>query len=554
MSEIVGRREPGRGASRLYLLGLLALGIPVTTARAQWATTYEQFYLPARHNWEFRDRYRTADRLFNAFDYGHAILYETLWNEPDAPVAELEVKEYDYLTKRVLVRPPRLPLEEGALEVAYAKLAPEAKAMFDWAHTFHRQVYDVWADEAVALEEKDARIIELLEYYRSRSDLAFSSRPKSMDLMDGQFYSLAFRKRYPKFNGLIWAYHWLQVGLYEPLLVAANVSDRKRLVDATVGRFRQMLSAPPASMPYLMPMTPGIAPTFARRYPEAGAIFDNLHMMHDVISDILVSREVPRSAKRQEILRAAALFRDDTAFTIPYEAWLGMGEMMGLNNMGGPAVGFGADLAQPTVERGASMAGMRHGDGMPGMEGMAGVPQRQGGDAQLRAIYERMMSDPVIRERVATDPQLQRMIAALPASAAEGMQGMPGMDHGSMPGMSGSAAGGMTRDGTTLGPDTAVSEERRQAIEFVVRLLADPAVAARVDQEPDLRRLRDDPEVQRRLAELRRAQSQANPTAPSQPGSGRATPRATTPPQRPRPTPAPQPGQPAQPTHQHPPR
>ena len=547
MSEIVRSREPRRRASWRYLLGLLALGLPITV-RAQWATTYEQFYFPAGHNWEFRDNYRAADRLFNAFDYGRATLYETLWSRPDAPVAELEVKEYDYLMRTVLVRPPRLALEEGALEVAYAKLAPEAKAMFDWAHTFRRQMYDVWADESVPLEEKDARAVELLEYYRSRSDLAFSSRPKSMDLMDGQFYSLAFRRKYPKFNGLIWAYHWLQVGLYEPLVVATNATERKRLVDATVARFRRMLSEPPASMPYLMPVTPGIAPTFARRYPEAGAIFDNLHMMHDVISDILVSREVPSSAKRKEILRAAALFRDDTALTIPYEAWLGMGETMGVNNMGGPAVGFGAELARPTVERGASMAGMQHGEGT---EGMAGMQQGQGGsEAQLRAIYERMMSDPVIRERVATDPQLQRMIAALAGGqAAEGGHGMEGMDHGSMPGMSGGAAG-MHMGGSTTG--AAISEERRQAIEFVVRLLSDPAVAARVDQDPDLRRLRDDPEVQRRLAELRRAQSQGSTAAPAQPSSGRATPRTTTQPQRPRTTPAPQPRQPTQPAHQHP--
>src|SRR3954463_6024889 len=49
-------------------------------------SAYEQTYLPAPYNWEFRARYRQADRLFNAFDYGHAILYETLLTRPsDAP-------------------------------------------------------------------------------------------------------------------------------------------------------------------------------------------------------------------------------------------------------------------------------------------------------------------------------------------------------------------------------------------------------------------------------------------------------------------------------------
>ena len=33
-----------------------------------------------------------------------------------------------------------------------------------------------------------------------------------------------------------------------------------------------------------------------------------------------------------------------------------MSEMMGSNNMGGPAVGFTAEFPTPTVERGATMA------------------------------------------------------------------------------------------------------------------------------------------------------------------------------------------------------
>ena len=75
---------------------LLVLAAPLA-ARAQWKTTYETFYLQAPHNWYFRNQYQGADRLFNAFDYGHAILYETLWTKPDAPAALLERRQYDYL-------------------------------------------------------------------------------------------------------------------------------------------------------------------------------------------------------------------------------------------------------------------------------------------------------------------------------------------------------------------------------------------------------------------------------------------------------------------------
>ena len=86
---------------------------------AQWVRTHEQFYLEASHNWQFRDRYQAADRMFNAFDFGHAILYETLLRRPATATQDLEGKWYDRLTKEILVRPPRVPLEEGAIEIGY---------------------------------------------------------------------------------------------------------------------------------------------------------------------------------------------------------------------------------------------------------------------------------------------------------------------------------------------------------------------------------------------------------------------------------------------------
>jgi hypothetical protein len=325
-------------------------------AAAQWSTTYEQFYFADGSNWAFRNTYPAADRLFNAFDYGHAILYERLYTRPDADSSALEQQEYDFITKKLLVRPPRLPVEEAAIEVEYAKLAPEAKQMFDWAHVLHRQVYDVLADERVPRDQKDARIARILAYYKIRPDLAFSSVPKTMDLMEEEYYGRAFRLRYPKFNGLIWAYHWLQVGLYEPLVTAQSLTARRAGVDATTRRFFQMIENAPQHMPRLMPMTAAIAPTFAARYPEVAIIFDNLHGMHDVISDILASPKVPRDRKREVILGVAERYRDSTSYVMSRQEWTEMAGMAGIQNMGGPAVGFTPEFPTPTVERGATMA------------------------------------------------------------------------------------------------------------------------------------------------------------------------------------------------------
>jgi hypothetical protein len=339
---------------RLSLAVMIGIAVP-TGAPAQWVTTHEQFYLQAKHNWQFRERYQAADRMFNAFDFGHAILYETLWTKPGAPASELEQKWYDRLTQKILVEPPRIPLEEAAIEVGYVKLAPEAKAMFEWAHILHRQIYDVLSDPRLTDTQRDAEVALLVAYYKTRRDLAFSSRPKTMALMQEQPYSLAFRKSYPKFNGLIWAYHWLQVGLYEPLLVNGTTEAQQAGVRATVARFWQMLDSVPSRMPHVMPMTSAVAPRFAQRYAEAAIIFDNLHSMHDVISDILANPSVPRDRKRGEILVAARRFRDDTSFVMTVDAWRAMATHMGIENMGGPAVGFLTALPAPTVTYGAVM-------------------------------------------------------------------------------------------------------------------------------------------------------------------------------------------------------
>ncbi|HEV2121377.1 MAG TPA: hypothetical protein VGW38_01210 [Chloroflexota bacterium] len=456
---------------RRVLLGGVALTVGMGTltepASAQWSRVSEQFYLPAKHNWVFRQNYSSADRLFNAFDYGHAILYEELYTKPNAAVARLEEKEYNFLTQRLLKRPPRVPLAEGAIEVAYAKLAPEAKNMFHWAHILHRQIYDVLADERLSDAEKDAAVAEVLAYYKSRPDVAFSSVPKSMDIMDGHYYSLAFRERYPKFNGLIWAYHWLQVGLYEPLLVNNDVASRTKGVNATVGRFWQMLENAPETMPYLMPMTSGVAPTFSARYPEAGIIFDNLHMMHDVISDILASDQVPREQKREEILRAAAMFRDDTSYAISVDEWKMMGEMMGVHNQGGPAVGFLAELPTPTVPRGMSMAGVDH--------------------TQMdHGAHE----DPAAPARPEQDPRA--------GHATPGARSQPGHEGHAMPGMQPGRGG-------IMDPAT------HQAMEFIVRLLSDPQIEARIHADPRLHQLWADPEVQQHLQMMRQMHGAGSP-------------------------------------------
>jgi hypothetical protein len=301
------------------------------------ASSYDQTFLSANHNWAFRKEFAGVDALFNAFDYGHARLYETLWRDPAAARSTLDESEFRFITTKLLRDPPTVALDEGAIAPQWEKLAPEVAAMFDWAHMLHRQIYDVWTDDRIPTSDKDTQVARLIDYYKSRRALAFSCRPKNMNLMEGQPYSLSFRNRFPTYNGLIWSYHWLQMTLYEALLASRNSTQRRQNVDAIVARFWNLIDSSSANLPTEMPQSPQIAPMFSDRYPEAAIIFDNLHSLHDVVSDVLADVRIPRGEKRRRILDAAARYRDDTSSVVTLDEWRSMARAMGLEKMGGPA-------------------------------------------------------------------------------------------------------------------------------------------------------------------------------------------------------------------------
>ncbi|MEP6573727.1 MAG: hypothetical protein ABJD11_13570, partial [Gemmatimonadota bacterium] len=465
-----------RTQPRLSLpLALAAFGIMHSQPMRGQDARNDQFYFPGSFNWAMLKNYPEAARLFNAFDYGHAILYEKLYTGPNAPVAELEAQQFDYITTDLLIRPPRFAVAEEVIEPNYARLAWKAKLMFDWAHTLHRQVYDVYADERLSEQAKDSLVEVLTDYYLSNRNLAFSTSPKSMQLMDGQEFSQVFRQRYPKMNGLIWAYHWLQVGLYEPLIAGKTPAEKKAGVKAVLARFWSMVEDPPNRFPKVMPMTAAVAPEFSRRHPRAAVIFDNLHMMHDIISDVLASTKVPRDRKRAVIYQQLAEFQRSDQNTMTMDDWRNMGTMMGgVGVMGGPALGILLDPptvrasapemeGMPGMDRGApvhhadTMSGMgaggdtvhkrelrgmadSAGGGAPAMDmgrDMSGMAMKMPGDSATQAhmrlmmeMHARMMADPVIHRRMMSDTIMQRlmegMMASMPAGAVGGMMSKPG--------------------------------------------------------------------------------------------------------------------------------
>jgi hypothetical protein len=281
---------------------------------------------------------------------------------------------------------------------------------------------------------------------------------------------------YPRFNGLIWAYHWLQVAVHEPLLAYDTAEERQAAMQALLARFWQMLENPPEALPSEMPMTAAIAPLFTERFPRFAAVFDNLHMMHDVISDILVSNEV--ADKRREIYRQADLFRDPDAMAVTREEWIAMAIGHGLDAQGGPALGI---LHRPAPT-----------DTVPAQHPMRGLILDLLEDEH---VLHRIHAVPELHEAWQDDAvqrhieMMRRMHADVPPEALRDEQVH---DHRPLPPPD--VERGAMRDEPGM----------HQAMQFVLWLLDDPHVQHRIHAVPEYHAAWEDADFQAHLTRMRR--------------------------------------------------
>jgi hypothetical protein len=262
--------------------------------------------------YSFGRYYPEAQHLLFAFDYGHALVYERLLSEKK-PIQDPEKLERELLSRilEILKNPPTTKVDEGDIAPNYVFNFALSVNLFDWSHLLHQFIYDALVI-STSEEEATTRINNLMQTYKANRTVAITDSCKTMLFMDGHYYSKAFRRNFPSFNLLIWSYHWLQIRLYEDL-VKHKGPARDIAIAKTVRDFRALISDLPDSADFdMMPETFREAPTFSRKFPGIAASFDNNHMMHDIISDILVSDKV--SNPRLEGLKIGRMALDPKAF------------------------------------------------------------------------------------------------------------------------------------------------------------------------------------------------------------------------------------------------
>ena len=233
----------------------------------------------------------------NAIAIGHAFAYEDIVT---GKAKDLETKTYQKINW-VLKNPPKFMPDEGNISPTFGRKYGVLEQVFEWAHIFHAQTVDVLASSKLTNKEKEAEIEKLYQFYLTKVPYAITGLPMNMGYLDSQPYSKAFRQKYPKVNGLFWGYHWLQGTMYD-LLYEKTLEEQKQAYKQVGKQYHsQELYRTDRAF---MPMFAELSPKFARRFPAISNTFDNLHMLHDMVNDILASDWLTPQQKDEQITRA----------------------------------------------------------------------------------------------------------------------------------------------------------------------------------------------------------------------------------------------------------
>ena len=268
----------------------------------QWVTRDHRSQPRGPWKWAVMHALPQLYREFNGIDFGHAHLAETLLrtqNPQAVETARLEVLAFIFSS-------PSVPPDEEQVAPTFNRMAWEVAKTFDWAHLFHRSLYDLFASDQVT--DKEAVYRKLLADYLEKPEAITPHRLDHHGALWSFPESKSFRDRFRTFNTQIWAYHWLQAAVYDVQLMG-DVKQQQDLMPKAIAFYHGYLRRPPEAWQY-MPMMPEAAPEFARRFPEAAAIFDNLHMLHDNFDDILARPDLypTLQAKRDAILKILPIY------------------------------------------------------------------------------------------------------------------------------------------------------------------------------------------------------------------------------------------------------
>lgn len=305
-------------------------------------TKNEVFRLRGSYNNEFYKRHPKDFQLTTVAHWAHGNISDVLLSQPnDSAKAD---RDFYSKSQWFLKHPAKTEPHQTYVGPEFARLAWRAVHVIDWTHQLHEQLYDVMTDSRISPANKKKWIDRAVDYYLSEPDIAFSPATfeevimKRVGLMKQPWFK-SFRHRFPKTMDLFRAFHWWHPVVYEAQLLHPKLAPQKEAVLKIDELFLEQVIPNP---PNRMLLSREVMPRFSMLTPEAANIFDNLHMFHGIIYDVLASPKV--KDKRREIYRMIDLMTvkpgdrkiagnfpipdpDLDPLVYPESMWKGHGEM-----------------------------------------------------------------------------------------------------------------------------------------------------------------------------------------------------------------------------------
>ena len=288
--------------SRFPLAGIFVVLIGTSCAMEQ---RDQIFHLRGDYNYEFYENHPQDYAPTTVAHWAHGRISDVLLEAPD----DTRQADADFFNqgKLFLENPSQVEPHQDYVAPEYARLVWKAIRVVDWTHQLHEQLYDIMTDSSIPPDQKKRWIDRSVDYYLSEPEMAFSPAPFEEVVMGrvqltNQPWFKPFRTNWPKTNGLFWAFHWWHPVVYEVQLLNPNLEDQKRAIREIDEMF--MKDVVPNS-PRRMHLSREVMPRFSQLSPEAANIFDNLHMFHGIVYDILASSKV--KDKKKEIYKMIAL-------------------------------------------------------------------------------------------------------------------------------------------------------------------------------------------------------------------------------------------------------
>jgi len=325
-----------RTASTVTTLVLLFLSCSIVlpaSIRAQNAADADR--LLASFNAEWPDLYARLIGLERA----HGVLYGALI-QGKGKLNEADV--YRRMTGRLASGAAG---RDAEAEKGYASLGARGAEIIRRTQAFHREVLAIFA--GVNAPEREQALQAAVDRYLSKPNVSLPDTPKDMGILyDHPYTSFVLddfnprrELKYPTLNGFVWASHWFQLAVQEPLDVSADKSERVSGLKVVSERFDRKLSngTPPDAYPTELPLAPSIAPLLVSASERAAAIIDNLNMMHDVLTDVAVHPKVTNlRAAMDEVITQ---FTDRNYRIVDVDDWITMALRHSIFEQGGPALG-----------------------------------------------------------------------------------------------------------------------------------------------------------------------------------------------------------------------